>query len=83
MLGITVFVVNSLCAAPMFNAWYRAHVLVTYTETDECDVRFVDYGGYARMPLSALRQIRYIKLISFPFSKSELGDAELVVLHEF
>ena len=52
--------VGVLCAAPMFNSWFRAQVVSVFEESDECDIRYVDYGGYARVSSSCLRQIRSV-----------------------
>ena len=40
------------------SAWFRAVTVMYFSENDEVLVRFVDYGGYSRMPRSELRQIR-------------------------
>jgi A-kinase anchor protein 1 len=50
--------VGVICAAPMFNGWYRAQVVANYEESDEVDVKYVDYGGYMRVSSCVLRQIR-------------------------
>ncbi len=42
----------------MYNGWFRAQVVAVDTESDECDVKFVDYGGYVRLKASVLKQIR-------------------------
>lgn len=47
-----------MCVAPAFDGWYRAVTLDYYHEEDEVLVRYVDYGGYGRLPRSDLRQIR-------------------------
>lgn len=47
-----------LCAAPVMKAWFRAVTVIYYAEEDEVLVRFVDYGGYSRIPRKDLRQIR-------------------------
>ena len=54
------FVVSAglLCAAPVLGAWFRAVTVSYYADTDEVMLRFVDYGGYTRLPRSELRQIR-------------------------
>ena len=49
--------------------WYRAVITKVY-DIKECDVMFVDYGGYSRLPVSSLRQIRY-DFMSLPFQASE------------
>lgn len=38
--------------------WFRAIILAYDEECDEAFVRFVDYGGFARVPRVDLRQIR-------------------------
>jgi A-kinase anchor protein 1 len=50
--------VGVLCAAPAYNGWFRAITLAYEPEQDESLVRFVDYGGFARLPRADLRQIR-------------------------
>ncbi|KAI1721106.1 tudor domain-containing protein [Ditylenchus destructor] len=50
--------VGVLCVAPAYNAWFRALTLDYYSEQDEVLVRYVDYGGFARVPRADLRQIR-------------------------
>ncbi|KAL3117112.1 hypothetical protein niasHT_007515 [Heterodera trifolii] len=50
--------VGVLCAAPAYNGWFRAITLAYDQDQDEMLVRFVDYGGFARLPRADLRQIR-------------------------
>lgn len=52
------FLAGVLCAAPAYNGWFRAVTLLYDEELDETLVRFVDYGGFARIPRADLRQIR-------------------------
>lgn len=59
---------NTICAAHSLGAWYRATV-VTPSE-DTCCVKFLDYGGYATLDQSALRQIRG-DFILLPFQAAE------------
>ncbi|KAK5974811.1 A-kinase anchor protein 1 mitochondrial [Trichostrongylus colubriformis] len=59
-----------LCAAPVLGAWFRAVTVSYYPENDEVMLRFVDYGGYTRLPRSDLRQIR-TDLMSLPFQAIE------------
>ncbi|KAJ8312953.1 hypothetical protein KUTeg_010326 [Tegillarca granosa] len=51
--------VDVICAAPLMDGWYRAQISCVYEDTDECDVKFVDYGVFSRVPASCLKQIRY------------------------
>ena len=55
----------------MYQGWYRAQVASYDEESDECDVKFVDYGGYMRMKSSVLRQIRYKVKLAFHVKFSE------------
>jgi hypothetical protein len=51
--------VTVICAAPgVDGAWWRAQVVASYEETDEVEIRYVDYGGYKRVKVDVLRQIR-------------------------
>ncbi|GMR39992.1 hypothetical protein PMAYCL1PPCAC_10187, partial [Pristionchus mayeri] len=59
-----------LCAAPVMQAWFRATVVLYDADEDEAMVRFVDYGGYAKIPRSQLRQIR-TDLMTLPFQATE------------
>lgn len=59
-----------LCAAPVLGAWFRAVTVNYYADSDEVMLRFVDYGGYTRLPRSELRQIR-TDLMSLPFQAIE------------
>jgi len=51
---------NTLCAAPMFGGWFRALVISYNPDSDECFIRFVDYGGYAQLAAHLLQQIRWL-----------------------
>lgn len=51
--------VTVICAAPGADgAWWRAQVVASYEETNEVEIRYVDYGGYKRVKVDVLRQIR-------------------------
>ena len=63
-------VASSICAAPVAGGWYRAQVVAFYPDTDEIDVRFMDYGGYSRIPAALARQIR-TDFMSLPFQAEE------------
>jgi len=43
----------------MLSDWCRAQVVQSFPDTDEYDLKLVDYGGYLRLPGTSLRQIRY------------------------
>lgn len=61
---------NTLCAAYSVHAWYRAIVLSSDTETDTSYVKFLDYGGFAYVENSKLRQIRGDFML-LPFQAAE------------
>lgn len=59
-----------ICAAQVCNGWYRALVVGASEESDECDIKFLDYGGYMTISTSLLRQIRS-DFMMLPFQASE------------
>ena len=60
-----------ICAASTAEGWYRALIKTVHESNTECDIMFVDYGGFAfNVPVSTLRQIRY-DFLSLPFQASE------------
>lgn len=59
-----------ICAAPTMGGWYRAQVVSVEPETNVCEVKFVDYGGYLSLEHTALRQIRS-DFMTLPFQASE------------
>ncbi|KAK6058352.1 hypothetical protein COOONC_04078 [Cooperia oncophora] len=70
-----------LCAAPVLGAWFRAVTVSYYSESDEVMLRFVDYGGYTRLPRSELRQIR-TDLMFLPFQAIECYLAHVQPIDE-
>ena len=71
--------VGVICAAPMMQGWYRAQVVEVYPERDECDIKFLDYGGYARIECTGLRQIRS-DFMTLPFQAVESFLINLIPL---
>lgn len=64
--------VGIICAAPAGEgAWWRAQVVAFFEETNEVEIRYVDYGGYERVKIEALRQIRS-DFVSLPFQGTEV-----------
>ncbi|KAK4875242.1 hypothetical protein RN001_011664 [Aquatica leii] len=61
---------NPVCAAYSLGAWYRAIVLSTDNESETSYVKFLDYGGYANVKNSDLRQIR-ADFLMLPFQAAE------------
>lgn len=59
-----------ICAAPVLRGWYRAQVIYVYENEVDCELKFVDYGGFTQAPTSSLRQIRS-DFMSLPFQASE------------
>nr|XP_046169945.1 LOW QUALITY PROTEIN: A-kinase anchor protein 1, mitochondrial-like [Oncorhynchus gorbuscha] len=64
--------VGVICAAPAVEgAWWRAQVISFYQETSEVEIRYVDYGGYDRVKIDTLRQIRS-DFVTLPFQGAEV-----------
>lgn len=64
--------VGVVCAAPAGdNAWWRAQVVAYYKDSEEVEIRYVDYGGYERVKTEILRQIRS-DFVTLPFQGAEV-----------
>ncbi|NXI53013.1 AKAP1 protein, partial [Chloroceryle aenea] len=64
--------VGIICAAPgLDGAWLRAQVISYFEETNEVELRYVDYGGYDKVKVDTLRQIRS-DFLSLPFQGAEV-----------
>ncbi|XP_019873803.2 KH domain-containing protein akap-1 isoform X2 [Aethina tumida] len=61
---------NTVCVAYSVNSWYRAVTLSTDEESQTTYVKFLDYGGYAYVENSNLRQIRGDFML-LPFQAAE------------
>lgn len=59
-----------VCIAPTCNGWFRAITLQYHEDEDSVLVRFADYGGFATLPRTELRQIRS-DLTSLPMQAIE------------
>ncbi|KAJ6657860.1 hypothetical protein lerEdw1_001780 [Lerista edwardsae] len=68
----TPVAVGVVCAAPgMEGAWWRAQVVGYFKDTSEVEIRYVDYGGYERVKIDTLRQIRS-DFVTLPFQGAEV-----------
>ncbi|KAM9258899.1 A-kinase anchor protein 1, mitochondrial-like [Morus bassanus] len=64
--------VGIICAAPgLDGAWLRAQVISYFEESNEVELRYVDYGGYDKVKIDTLRQIRS-DFLSLPFQGAEV-----------
>ncbi|NXL89068.1 AKAP1 protein, partial [Alectura lathami] len=64
--------VGIICAAPgLDGAWWRAQVVGYFKESGEVEIRYVDYGGYERVEIGTLRQIRS-DFLTLPFQGVEV-----------
>ncbi|XP_036379158.1 A-kinase anchor protein 1, mitochondrial-like [Megalops cyprinoides] len=62
-----------ICAAPAEGgAWWRAQVVSFFKESNEAEIRYVDYGGYERVEMDILRQIRS-DFVTLPFQGAEVA----------
>ncbi|KAM6403287.1 LOW QUALITY PROTEIN: A-kinase anchor protein 1, mitochondrial [Rhynochetos jubatus] len=69
--------VGIICAAPgLDGAWLRAQVISYFEETGEVELRYVD-GGYDKVKIDTLRQIRS-DLLSLPFQEAEVLRGNVV-----
>ena len=73
---------NSVCAAPcdegtdykinlsfchsLLPGWYRCQIVSYDADTEMCDIKYLDYGGYHNISVHSLRQIR-TDFLSLPF----------------
>lgn len=65
------FAVGIICAAPgLDGAWLRAQVISYFEETDEVELKYVDYGGYDKVKVDTLRQIRSVDPLLWPEAMS-------------
>ncbi|XP_058020216.1 A-kinase anchor protein 1, mitochondrial [Ahaetulla prasina] len=64
--------VGVVCAAPgVEGAWWRAQVIGYFKDASEVEIRYVDYGGYERVKIDTLRQIRS-DFVTLPFQGAEV-----------
>ncbi|XP_056412321.1 A-kinase anchor protein 1, mitochondrial [Hyla sarda] len=74
--------VGVICAAPAGdNAWWRAQVVAYYKDSEEVEIRYVDYGGYERVKIEILRQIRS-DFVTLPFQGAEVLLDNVIPLAE-
>ncbi|CAK8676497.1 uncharacterized protein LOC143445105 [Clavelina lepadiformis] len=62
--------VGLICAAPQQGLWYRAQIVQCFEETEEIQIKFMDYGGYATVAGKCIKQIR-ADLVTLPFQAVE------------
>lgn len=70
-----------ICAAPVMDGWFRAQIVHVYDNMEQCDVKFVDYGGYSCIPVASLRQIRS-DFMTLPFQAAEFYLASVKPVDE-
>lgn len=61
---------NAICVAAVQDNWYRVQVVSHNAENKTCLVKYLDYGGYASVPIVNLRQIR-TDFMGVPFQSIE------------
>jgi len=61
---------NTVCVAPCDGGWYRCQVVAVDPSSEQCDIKYLDYGGYHTLPVADLRQIR-TDFLSLPFQAIE------------
>lgn len=71
------FLVGTICIAYADMGWYRAAVEEVYDNSGTCKIKFLDYGGYATVDYTQLRQIRHDFLtLSFQATEVVLANIE-------
>jgi len=70
-----------ICVCENEGAWYRAMIMSQTDEAGECQIKFVDYGGYAQMNVVDLKQIRQ-DFMSLPFQAVECTMANITILED-
>ncbi|PAA82348.1 hypothetical protein BOX15_Mlig011958g2, partial [Macrostomum lignano] len=61
---------GAVCVAPFGNAWHRAIIADVFPEEDLVLMKYLDWGGYERMPVGCLKQIR-TEMMHLPFQAVE------------
>ncbi|PAA63845.1 hypothetical protein BOX15_Mlig008886g1, partial [Macrostomum lignano] len=61
---------GAVCVAPFGSAWHRAIIADVFPEDDMVLMKYLDWGGYERMPVSCLKQIR-TEMMHLPFQAVE------------
>ncbi|XP_045473507.1 A-kinase anchor protein 1, mitochondrial-like isoform X2 [Harmonia axyridis] len=61
---------NNMCIAYTFQSWNRAIILSVDEENETAFVKPLDFGGYAHVPFSKLKQLRS-DLMGVPFQATE------------
>lgn len=59
-----------ICVARVMDGWYRAEINHVDDITLQCNIKFLDFGGYSTVPGDSLRQIR-TDCMHVPFQASE------------
>lgn len=62
--------VNTVCVAAYEGGWYRCQVVSVDEAGQQCDIKYLDYGGYHTLPIDDLRQIR-TDFLTLPFQAIE------------
>lgn len=61
---------NAICVSAVQGSWYRVQIVSHSQEDQHCLVKYLDYGGYANVPVTSLRQIR-TDFMAVPFQSIE------------
>ncbi|KAG8188833.1 hypothetical protein JTE90_004645 [Oedothorax gibbosus] len=72
---------GNICAAEIAGGWYRAEIDEVYEESDNCRLKFLDYGGYADVPKASIRKIK-CDFMLIPFQATECYLAGVMPLGE-
>ncbi|CAG0916677.1 unnamed protein product [Notodromas monacha] len=66
-----------VCVAPAQGGWFRSQVMSHENDSENVTIKFLDYGGYADLPVESLRQIR-MDFVCYPFQAAECYLANII-----
>ncbi|CAG0922295.1 unnamed protein product [Notodromas monacha] len=66
-----------VCVAPAQGGWFRSQVMSHENDSENVTIKFLDYGGYAELPVESLRQIR-MDFVCYPFQAAECYLANII-----
>lgn len=64
------------------DGWYRAQIVSVDDETESCEVRFLDYGGYLSLSTSCLKAVR-ADFLTLPFQAVECYLANIAPVGKY
>lgn len=79
--SVFVSLAGLICVVPLHDNWYRAEVHAVYEDQDEALIRLVDIGGFYKVGIDTLRQIR-VDFATIPFQATDCRLANVIPINE-